>query len=412
MQLRALSVAVLPSLLLGLASCGTSSEPSSEAQAASLAEQRAPYRFELAARGSEDPYLPGGAYRLPAGVFIKNMSPSLNDQGDVALDFLAFDGHQHIWKNGQIVHDVPDTKAVVSGTSLGSNGDVAFDVMGGTLGNGVFVYSAANGQTSFLTSEPLGAESWINVRLLDDARIGCRAGGSGQRFVGIADADGFRRIALEAGTLPSSPYEYLFSPQFDRRGNAAVKAMLTTGGEEIRFFKTGASPVTIAQTHEANPASPYTAIDNGLGLSEDGQIAFVAKTDGKRAVFRVTAGVTTRIAAEGADDIREIAYFTPVLNASGLVAFKGEDTQRRNTIWIGDGTKLRRLITAGDALPSDKGATLALPETEFDPNNRVVFGGGLAMNARGAVLFSAALAQQTAKGTERLGTGIYLAIPE
>lgn len=412
MQLRALTVAVLP-CLLALASCGTSpSAVDSEVSTSSLAEQRAAYRFELSARGSEDPSLPGGAYRLPMGAFIKNMSPSLNDNGDVALDFLAWDSHQHIWKNGEIVHTVPDEKGVVSGTSLSPSGDVAFDVMGGTSGNGVFVYSATTKETTFLTSEPLGAESWINVRLLDDGRIGCRAGGGGQRFVGIADADGFRRIALEAGTVPSSPYEYLFSPQFDRRGNAAVKAMLTSGGEEIRYFKRGAQPVTIAQTTDANPASPYAAIDNGLALSQDGQVAFVAKVNGKRGVFRVTAGVTTQIASEGADDIREIAYFTPVMNDSGLVAFKGEDTQRRNTIWIGDGTKVRRLITAGDPLPSDKGGALALPEVEFDPNNRVVFGGGLAMNARGQILFSAALAQQTAKGTERLGTGFYIATPE
>ncbi len=413
MQLRALSVAVLPVLLSGLAACDTrSADAEAETTASSLAEPRAEYRFELAARGSEDPWLPSGAYRLPAGVFIKNMSPSLNDRGDVALDFLAFDGHQHIWKNGQIVHDVPDTKAVVSQTSLGSNGDVAFDVMGTEGSNGVYVVSAATGQTSFLTSEPLGADSWINVKLLDDGRVGCRAGGGGRRFIGIADADGFRRIALEAATNPNSPYEYLFSPQFDRSGNAAFKAMMTAGGDEIRYVRTGAQPVVIAQTKGANPESPYKAIDNGVGLSEDGQIAFVAELDGrKRGVFRVSGGVTTTIATEGADDIATIAYFTPVLNASGLVVFKGEDTQRRNTIWIGDGASpVRRLITAGDELPADTGIARALPERGVDPSNRVVFGGGLAINARGEVLFSAALAA-SADGVERLGTGIYKAIP-
>lgn len=103
-----------------------------------------------------------------------------------------------------------------------------------------------------------------------------------------------------------------------------------------------------------------------------------------------------------------------MLDASGLVVFKGEDTQRRNTIWVGDGVTLRRLVTARDALPSDKGSALALPETDLDPNNRVVFGGGLAMNARGEIVFSADLAQQAVhegEDAERLGTGIYKAIP-
>jgi hypothetical protein len=371
------------------------------------------YRFELKARGSEDPFAGAGTFQLPVGSFIKNMTPSLNNRGDVALDFRAFDNLQHIWKNGAIVHDVADTKAVVTETSLDESGNVAFDVMGAETGNGIYVYKAATGQTAFFTSEPLGAESWINPTLLDDGRVGCRPGTGGQRFLGIAEADGFTRLAVETAANPNSPYDYIFSPSFDRRGNAAVKVMLATGGEEIRFFVRGAAPVILAQDKTANPSSPFAKIDNGVALAEDGQIAFIAKTvaTGKRAVFKVANGTTTQIATEGEGGIAQIAFFTPAMNAAGNVVFKGEDPQRRNTIWVGDGASLASLITAGDPLPTDKGEALALPETEADPNNRVTFGGGLAMNAKGDIVFSAALAQQTASGTSRLGTGIYVAKP-
>jgi hypothetical protein len=186
--------------------------------------------------------------------------------------------------------------------------------------------------------------------------------------------------------------------------------MLVSGGEDIRVFERGAAPIVVAQDRRANPSSPFVTIDNGVAFNDVGQVAFVAKVENRRGVFRTDGTTTTRIATQGEAGIAEIAWFTPALDAAGTVVFKGEDTEGKNAIWVGDGKSLERLVTAGDALPSDKGAALALPEVESDPHNRVTFGGAVVMNARGDIAFSASLAQQGASGTTRLGTGIYVAV--
>lgn len=389
------------------------SSPSSveRSSAANTALARAAYTFELKARSSEDPGDPSGTFQLPGGVFIKDMSPSLNGRGDVALDFLAFDGHQHVWAKDRIVYDVPDEKAVISATSIDDAGNVAFDVMGGSSGNGIYRYDAAAGTTRFYSSEPLGSEYWVGVSLTENGRIGCRAGTGESRYIVYVGPKDFTRLAVDVAGNPNSPYQYLFSPSFDDHDHAAAKVWLVSGGNEIRMFSPGQPAKTLVQDKEANPASTFEKLDNGAPLNNAGQVAFIAQVGGHRGVFRSDGTTTTQIAIEGKDDLAEVGWFNPVINDAGVVAFKGEDTKGNHTIWVGDGTKLQRLVTAGDALPSDKESSFALPETDWDPSNRITFGGGLAINARGQVVFIAALAQRTEKGTTRMGTGIYVATP-
>jgi hypothetical protein len=380
----------------------------------------AEYRFELRARSSEDPFDPSGTFALPRGAWIKDITPSLNDRGDVAIDYLAFDGQHHVWKNGVNLYDVPDPKAVLGGTSINLAGDVAFDVMGGATGNGIWLHRASTGTTGFFSAEPLGSDSWVNVRLTENGRVGCRAGAADQRFLGYPEEKGFTRIAIEASSNPNSPYKYLFTPSFDDHDHTVAKVWLVSGGNEIRLFTSppqpspdgegvtrGAPVRTLAQDQAANPNSPYTTLDNGPALNNAGQVAFIAKAGARRGVFRTDGTTTVTIAVEGEDGVASIGWFNPVLNDAGIVAFKGESADGKNTIWAGDGARLRKVVTVGDVLPTDSGDASPSPETGFDPNNRIAFGGGIRINARGQIVFSASLG----RGEKRLGTGIYVATP-
>lgn len=393
-------------LVLAAAAC---TSPASETAGDTAAVTSSAWRFELQARGSEDPWDPSGTFRLPAGAAIKNSTPAINAAGSVVLEFRAGDGLQHVWKDGNVIHDVPDPKGVVSGASLDSAGNVAFDVMGASTGNGIFIHRAALGTTEFFSSEPLGAEGWTSIHLLDDGRVGCRPGAGDRRFLGFPDPEGFRKLAVETTTNPSSPYQYIFSPSFDSHGNAALKVWLASGGNDIRVLASGAAPRVVAEDKEKNPASPFDKLDNGVAFNEGGQIAFIAKSGSKRAVYRTDGTTTVRLAVEGEAGVGTIAYFTPVMDTAGRVVFKGEDGQRRNTIWVADGATVEKVIGAGDALPSEAGEVLALPETDYDPNNRVVFGGGLAITPAGDFAFLAAIAQRDERGTRRMGTAVYVA---
>jgi hypothetical protein len=366
------------------------------------------YRFELRARSSEDPFDPSGTFALPSGAFIKDITPSLNDRGDVAIDYLAFDGKNHVWKNGVNVYDVPDAKAVIGGTSINRAGDVGFDVMGGATGNGIWVHHASTGTTDFFSAEPLGSDSWINVKLTENGRVGCRAGAADQRFLGYPDEKGFTRIAIEASANPNSPYKYLFTPSFDDHDHTVAKVWLVSGGNEIRLFTRGAPVRTLVQDQAANAASPYATLDNGPALNNAGQIAFIAKAGTRRGVFRTDGTTTVTIALEGENGVASIGWFNPALDDTGLVAFKGESVDGKNTIWAGNGARLSKVVTVGDVLPTDVGDASPSPETGFDPHDRIAFGGGIRMNAQGQIVFSASLGRGE---NIRLGTGIYVATP-
>ena len=406
---------VAPALLLVLGACGSSSAPGATA-ADDLNESppsspKAAYTFVLQARSSEDPADPSGTYLVPPGASAKNASPTINDKGDVAIDLITADDIEHVFTGGKVRFSGPDPDATISGTSINEAGDVVFDVWNGATGNGVYTYSAASGEATFLSSEPLGAESWGNVsNRPSSGKIGVRPSGGGNRYLGFLDADGFTKLAVETGTSPSSPYSYIFGPEFDRAGRAAAKVQLASGGNDIRIFALGATPVVVAQDHDANAASPYVSLDNGLGFNEVGQVTFVAKVGASRGVYLTDGTHTTTIASEGAADVAQITYFTPVVNDAGTVAFRGFDKAGNNAIWIGNGTTLAKVVTAGDVLPSDQGDAAALPEIASDATNTTVFGGGLAINAKGQIAFLAALASSSSRST-RLGTGFYVATP-
>lgn len=408
MALRFASIAPV----LVLVACA--SQPSAEVGQSEVVAQPAAnggYAFELKARSSEDPDDPSGTFLVPAGASAKNATPCINESGAVAIDLLTADNLEHVFADGKVRYTGPDPDATISDTAIDDAGNVVFNQWNGTSGNGVWTYSSKTGEPTFLSADPLGAEAWGNVsNRPSSGQIGVRPSGGGKRWLGYLDADGFTKLAVEDNTNPSSPYSYLFGPKFDRAGRAALKVMLAAGGNDIRILAKGAQPIIVASERAASPAGAYDALDNGVGFNDVGQVAFVAKTGTTRAVYLANGTQTTKIAAEGEADVKEITYFTPVVNDAGKVAFRGMDTQDRNVIWLGDGTTLVRVATAGDTLPSDKGDALAIPETAFDPANKVVFGGGIAMNGRGQIAFLAALASKDAPAT-RYGTALFVATP-
>ena len=410
----ALRLAFVPALLLVLGACASTSAPATAADdltANANATPKPAYTFVLQARSSEDPADPSGTYLVPPGASAKDASPSINDKGDVAIDLITADDIEHVFVGGKVRFSGSDPDAAISGTSINEAGDVAFDVWNGAAGNGVYVYSASTSEATFLSSEPLGAESWGDVsHRPSNGKIGVRPSGGSNRYLGFLDADGFTKLAVEKGTSPTSPYRYIFGPEFDRAGHAAAKVQLVAGGNDIRIFTLGANPVVVAQDHDANPASTYASLDNGLGFNDVGQVTFVAKVGAARGVYLTDGTHTTTIASEGAADVAQITYFTPVVNDAGSVAFRGMDTSGNNAIWIGNGKTLAKVVTAGDILPSDKGDAAAIPEVASDATNNTVFGGGLAINAKGQIAFLAALASSSSR-TTRLGTGFYVATP-
>src|SRR5690606_17482051 len=117
--------------------------------------------------------------------------------------------------------------------------------------------------------------------------------------------------------------------------------------------------------------------------------------------------VTTRTIATSADpEVSSIDFFAPAVNDEGLVAFRAFDEAGLRAIFVGDGTTLRRVVTEHDLVPTDRG------EGRIDQHDSSpVFGGSVDINARGDVVFAAAL---TPTGNNQIewGSGIFVAYAE
>lgn len=163
----------------------------------------------------------------------------------------------------------------------------------------------------------------------------------------------------------------------------------------------------VVEDQDSDGASPFVGFDNGVWLTENGRVAFVAeKAGGTRAVF-LSDGVTTmEIASEDDVEVLEIEYFHAVANEAGVVAFRGKDGEGLQAVFAGDGTELVRVIGEHDVVPTDLGSG------RIDQHDTsVVFGGAPAINANGDIAVSASLTPEDNNQVE-WGSGIFVVVAD
>jgi len=210
---------------------------------------------------------------------------------------------------------------------------------------------------------------------------------------------------------------YLFSPSVNASGQWAFKARLGEKGQwdesqpDLIVLLTpqagGFAVQVVAQDNQANPTSPFTAFDNSVSLSNNGFLAYVAslsKTQKTLVVFK--NGVAQEIVREGTQGISEIELFRPQVNDQGWVVFRAKDLQGQRGIYIADQNKhLQKLIGEGDAVPTENG-----PARIFADPSGPGFGGNVAMNNQGQILFYALLVSTDRSLDE--GAGVFELSPQ
>jgi hypothetical protein len=211
----------------------------------------------------------------------------------------------------------------------------------------------------------------------------------------------------------SSIYSFLFLPAFNNKGQIAAKVRLGQPGDignerpdQIRIFDLdGDSTLVVSnQSHDADSA--YQSFDNSIGFNDNGQIAFTATLSfGQRGIFRMDGKKTELIALEGDGQISQIERFPPRLNNNGLTVFRAFDTEGLRAIWAGDGTRLHKVVTQGDIVPTDLGV-LRLAR----PDNGPVFSGLPDVNDLGDIVFAASLSDPEDVRIG-FGAGLFVARP-
>jgi hypothetical protein len=359
-----------------------------------------PYTFQLQARAS----VGTGAttFNLPSGSAFSSATPDINNNRRVTFKPLlnGATGNEAIWYGGVgagslgtggIVYDGAGG-AALSDPSINNNNMVVFPQTFSSA-NGIYKFDAGTGSTTLFTNQPVGAQSWSSPRINNLNQVGTRAnfGGNAQQFVSYGAAGGAATAHASSVDVDStSPYSFLFTPNFDDNRNVYGVVRVGPAGssgdatrpDQIRRFGVGASSIVV-EDRDSNAASPYFQFDNSVGVSDNGQwVAFVARTTtaaSSRSVF-VTDGTTTRTVAVPGTGLTSIDNFTPAVNNSGLVTFRATDLSGRISVFVGDGTELQRVIGIGDPIQTDIG-TFNINSMGGNPTindvGDIAFGGGL-----------------------------------
>ncbi|WP_224366290.1 MXAN_5453 family MXYO-CTERM-anchored protein [Hyalangium versicolor] len=303
---------------------------------------------------------------------------------------------------------------------INSLGDIAFGVAGASdpVNNGLYLLNAQKPSEVRIFHEPLGATDWQNLWLNEAGQLGFRALISGNRVYGLMtpSGTGFQTVLLakEKALDPSSPYEFLYAPTLNDKGQIAgvadVAAISTEYFQELRVFNADGTSTLIARSRGLDAASPiYRFASVQPALNNPGKIAFlgtVRDPTGKNLLtLWLWTGTELRVLAQnGSGDIRELESFPPDINDSGLVVFRAFDSTGKRAVWVSDGQALKRVVTEHDIIPSDLGPARVDQETPSSP----VFAGGPLINARGDVSVVAGLAPPD-NDQEEWGTAIYVA---
>lgn len=400
--------------------------------AASLGQVNTYLRTETVARTNGTS--PAGAFRFASGDTISSATPCINDARSVAIRFSYFVPAQDDSDVGVLVANASSGSKVVTGSNFGLIGDPWINNAGAVaysrslVNQGVWrvVPPAAPAALSTL---PTGYSSWDSAQINDSGIVGYRAAISPlQQILTINPAVGGLDPQVHVSNFTAdvnSPYTFLFSPHLNNSrqiacGVSTIFPPASPTMTEVRIFNADGSSTLIAQTQAVNPASPYLALQSPLWLTDNGFVAFIAVVQNsptRNAVFLSNGTVTREIARDQTNGIGSIEIFRPSANESGVVAFRSTNAFGQRAIWVGDGTNLRALRTAGDEVTIDVASPVDGPILVAPPANQLsnpVFGGNVTINKFGDVAYAATLRATQIISPSTLprtyGTAVFVAV--
>lgn len=355
-------------------------------------------------------------WNLPPGSSFNSISASLNDDAQVAFTVGVIpdggDSHPGVWSGahgvGALVFEAPGGAGISSESPINAGGRIVFTLRDTGSADGLYVYDPVAGSASRINTLPVIPNSYSSPDINASGALGYQAVFSGGRA--LASTLGANTVlhVADAGVSPGSPYTYIYTPAFDEARRIAAKvatsADLTTQHEIRRFDAVGES-VRILANQATDPASPYARFDNGLAISPDGTVAVIGvrAADNRRVVVRSDGVTTTEIAAvDPVGTIRDLDFFAPAINASGLVAFRARDAAGQ-AIYVGDGTRLVRVVGQSTAVATDLG-----PGQVGQHDSSAIFAGKPDINARGDIAFVAAL-HPAGNNQVEWGSGVFVA---
>ncbi|MEN1704351.1 MAG: GC-type dockerin domain-anchored protein [Planctomycetota bacterium] len=336
--------------------------------------------YEVLARGVFN----GPGFMLPPFSQVTNVTPRINNNGDVTFAYFDANIDKVVWVNGQSV-SAPFFST--SDPSLNDAGTVVWRVSTldpDPLNWGVWTHELSTGVTQRFTTNPLGASGWGTPTINQAGVIATRAEFALNDAIGFYDGTTFVPVAVDDSlpfTFLNSTIGWNESQEMSCRGNRAGAA------NGVFLFSSEGSVVPAVLEGDVSPSGDtVTGFLNGTDINDSGRIAVNAFTSGGDEILGVDAsfsgGTTVTVYADEDDGIvSDIAFFNPRINNDGWIVFRGFNAAGEQAVFVGDGVDLLEIAAVGTQVDTDAGTATITG-----------FSGGVDINDVGQALVNAALA--------------------
>ena len=199
-------------------------------------------------------------------------------------------------------------------------------------------------------------------------------------FTAIKDQAYIYRLQDETKTLQSwknhtvtslytEDIAHIFPPVSSVEGNFVVKVRRENTDEkspdELMIWD-GAFH-SVLKDHDSDPTSLVKAFRHQYAL--DGNAVALVVTDARgEALVILQEGKMTEVARVGVE-LSGFDYFSPKMRG-GVLVFRGVDNEKRKALWVYERGVLKRLLTQGDVVKTDKG----LARVDYKNVDAVLFG--------------------------------------
>lgn len=337
----------------------------------------------------------GTAFNLPNGSTFNSVTPTLNDLGKVAVkvNTVGLTTSPALWFGGQgagsVAYNANDNDALLSDPYINVHNQVSFPrfASSSATDDGLYVYDDSTGTTPRVTNGPLGATSYTNPQINDNAIIGMRAKFNGPQALlsyNIGTAMFINYVTETAGD-PNSRYSFLYAPAFNNNNRIAAEANINgqpSTLKELRIWNSDGTSTLVA-SGDSSTGPMFFAFDNSISMNNHDQVAFTTRTTTASSTRRIVVGdgTTTTLfpTVSAGAGFTSIDSFPPSINDHGLVAFRGNDNQAtpRDSVFVTDGTTFQRIAGVNDMLMTDTGPRLVsflMGSVKINNSGSVAFG--------------------------------------
>ena len=207
------------------------------------------------------------------------------------------------------------------------------------------------------------------------------------------------------GSLDTQDAAHIFPPVSSEEGEFIVKVRRAHTNEdapdELLFWN--GSFQAVLKDRDAQPTSPLKSFRHQYAL-DSGSIAVVVTDDEGEALVILKHGKMIEVARSG-KELMSFDYFAPKMR-NGILVFRGVDLEKRKALWVYQAGVLKKLVTQGDVMQTDKG-----PARIDYQSQDALFYGSPGIGPKGEIYQQATLSDIDWP-TTRLGIGLIKFIKE